>query len=138
MAQPSPTALQTVGAFRLDVGPTTVHPVQVSIPLQAGIDGTEGEEVLFFRKGMELQPGGSFQPIWWIVDNGFIARDAGGQLVARTASAPYSGIDESGEYMLAKALPGVIGEPFALMGGLPVGWASFVGLGIGMVGPMIA
>ncbi|MHB8166023.1 MAG: dockerin type I domain-containing protein, partial [Sulfuricella sp.] len=134
LAPPAAGILETVGAFTLNVGDTsTNHPLQLAIPVQAGISARAGDEVLFFRKGTVLTPDGSYQDTWWLVDNGYVGAEANGSLVARTASPPYTGLDSSGEYLVAKRLPGVIGSMFDL--GIGAGdWLSFGGLGFAMGG----
>ncbi|WP_168921806.1 tandem-95 repeat protein [Polaromonas vacuolata] len=121
LAIPGAGVLQLAGAFKLDLGRTaSSFPVQLAVPLQAGITAEAGTEVLFFRKGQVITADGSFKPTWWLVDNGFVGADG----VARTASPPYGGVDTSGEYMVCRRLPGVIGGVFNLgIGG--GGWADF-------------
>lgn len=71
---PAQNALQTIGAFRLDVGEAGAqYPLQLAIPVQAGIDAQPGEELLFLRKGSVLQPDGSHKDTWWLVDNGSLS-----------------------------------------------------------------
>ena len=134
LAAPAPSVLQGIGSFKLELGASqTAYPVQLSIPLQAGLnaqDNTQvGDEVLFFRRGTVPVPGGT-EPTWWLVDNGFISRDAGGNLVAKTASPPYGGVDSSGEYFVCRKIDGVIGGTmdFVVATG---SWLSFGGFSLG-------
>jgi len=107
MPLPAPGALEAIGAFQLDVGnATTAYPLQLVIPVQGSITANAGEEVFFLRKGQVLTPDGSFDDIWWLVDNGTIGTDAQGNLVARTASPPYNGVGSSGEYVIMRQAPG--------------------------------
>src|SRR5207247_1830892 len=76
MPIPGPGVLQAVGAFKLDIGDAaTSHPLQLAIPVQAGISAQPGDEVLFFRKGAVLDRDGTFKATWWLVDNGFVGTD---------------------------------------------------------------
>ncbi|MDP2833376.1 MAG: Ig-like domain-containing protein [Pseudomonadota bacterium] len=110
-APPAAGLLQAVAAFALDLGRSATRaPVQLVLPLQG--DAQIGEEVLFFRKGTVPTADGGSQATWWLVDNGLIGADAQGNLLARSASPPYKGVDTSGEYMVVRRLPGVIGSPF--------------------------
>ncbi|HRF74726.1 MAG TPA: Ig-like domain-containing protein, partial [Accumulibacter sp.] len=103
MAVPEPALLQTLAAFRLDLGerPST-RPVQLAIPLQDDTDVAVGDEVLFLRRGTAPDLNGVLQDKWWIVDNGFVGLDAHGKLVAGTASPPYSGVNASGDLLCVK------------------------------------
>jgi len=128
MTVPAAGVLQTVGAFRLDIGEQAAgHPLQLSIPLQGTADFVVGEEVLFFKKGVVLQPDGSFKDTWWLVDNGTIGTDG----VARTASPPYNGLDASGEYVVSKRIPGVIAGSLDLVGSAG-DWITFGGMGVSL------
>ena len=114
-----PGGLEAIGAFTLNAGnTTTAYPLQLAIPVQNGIAAQEGDEVWFLRKGSVLTENGSYADTWWVVDNGFITLDANGNAIAKTASPPYGGLDESGEYRVYKKLPGVIGSTFELTVGM--------------------
>ncbi|EXI65626.1 MAG: rhombotarget A [Candidatus Accumulibacter adjunctus] len=103
LAAPAPGLLQTLAAFRLDLGErSTTTPVQLSIPLQDTAGVREGDEVLFLRHGLAPGSDGRLQDVWWILDNGFIASDPAAGLVARTASPPYSGISGSGDFICVR------------------------------------
>jgi hypothetical protein len=109
---PAQGVLETVGAFKLHVASSGGnYPLQFAIPVQNSVSMQAGEEVLFLRKGVVLTQDGTYQPTWWIVDNGFIGSDG----VARTASPPYDGVTLpthpgiegfDGEYVIAKPYPG--------------------------------
>jgi VCBS repeat-containing protein len=117
-----PGGLEAVGAFTLDIGATaSTYPLQLAIPVQTG-NVQAGDEVWFLRKGQVIAPGSTadnliYQDTWWVVDNGFIGFDDNGNAIAKTASPPYSGAVESGEYQVYKKLPGVIGSTFELIVG---------------------
>ncbi|WP_162084669.1 tandem-95 repeat protein [Sulfuriferula nivalis] len=131
MAAPAASILQTVGAFHLDMGATgTQIPVQLAVPMQGSSALAAGTEVYFFRKGTVLQPDGSTQNTWWLVDNGYVGADG----VARTASLPMPGVSVSGDYAVCATLPGVISNPYLSIAG-DIGAAtgaimSSVGLGV--------
>ncbi|MHB8166398.1 MAG: Ig-like domain-containing protein, partial [Sulfuricella sp.] len=129
LSAPAPGALQALGAFSLDIGDATSdYPLQLAIPVQAGSTAQSGDEVLFLRKGSVLTEDGSYQDTWWLVDNGFVGTDAQGNLVARTASPPYYGLADSGEYLVCNRLPGVISGSLDLT--IAAGeWLTFEGLG---------
>jgi VCBS repeat-containing protein len=112
MPAPAPGALQGIGAFTLDIGAmATKYPLQLAIPVQGGVSAQPGEEVFFFRKGSVLTQDGTCKDSWWLVDNGYVGTDG----VARTASPPYGGLSDSGEYFVATRLPGLIGGTFDLV-----------------------
>ncbi|MCM8661444.1 MAG: hypothetical protein NFV80_00090, partial [Candidatus Accumulibacter sp.] len=104
---PAPAFLRPLSAFHLELGeqPTKV-PVQLSIPLQDPSNVHEGDEVLFLRRGVApavaAESPGQLDAVWWIVDDGFVATDATGKLVARTASPPYSGVTGSGDLLCVR------------------------------------
>jgi len=131
-----PGGLEAVGAFTLNIGSSTsAYPLQLAIPVQNGIAAQAGDEVWFLRKGKVLAEGSTstnliYQDTWWVVDNGYISLDANGNAIAKTASPPYGGLDASGEYMVYKKLPGVIGSPFDLVVGIgdSMTFAGSVGL----------
>ncbi|MDB5857580.1 MAG: hypothetical protein JWQ76_1269, partial [Ramlibacter sp.] len=136
IAAPAAGVLDAVGAFSLDIGEQeSAYPMQLEIPLQ-GITGAVGEEVLFLRRGEVPVPGGGTRATWWLVDNGFIASDSQGHLVARTASPPYSGVSSSGEYLVAKRISGVVGSTLSLDLGAG-SWLDFGGLGLTLGGGLM-
>ncbi len=97
MPAPFPDILHTVGAFRLELGEGQVNvPVQLAITLQDNSGLQAGDEVMFLRRGTVPDINGVEQDTWWILDNGYVGADG----VARTASPPYSGINNSGEYLV--------------------------------------
>jgi hypothetical protein len=103
MAAPEPELLQTLAAFRLELGEqATSVPVQLAIPLQDDTGVEAGDEVLFLRRGTAPDVTGVLQDKWWLLDNGFVGTDAQGRLVARTASPPYKGVSASGDLILVK------------------------------------
>jgi hypothetical protein len=103
MAAPEAEILQTLAAFRLDLGEqATSVPVQLAITLQDEAGVEVGDEVLFLRRGSAPDLTGAMQDKWWLLDNGFVGTDAHGHLVARTASPPYSGVSGSGDLILVK------------------------------------
>jgi VCBS repeat-containing protein len=115
------SGLQAIGAFNLNIGSAaSAYPLQLAIPVQNGIAAQAGDEVWFLRKGKVLAEGSTaanliYQDTWWIVDNGFITLDANGNAIAKTASPPYDGILESGEYMVYQKVPGVFSRPLELI-----------------------
>ena len=132
LALPDTAVLQSVGSFRLDMGAqSAAYPLQMVVTLQGDTGNySAGEEVLFFRKGQVYKPDGQLHDTWWLVDNGFIGQDANGSLVARTASPPYGGLDSSGEYLVMRRIPGLIGGTFDLgIGG--GGWVDFGNFALG-------
>jgi hypothetical protein len=103
MSAPEPEVLQTLAAFRLDLGEQASSvPVQLAIPLQAEVGVEVGDEVLFLRRGTAPDVNGILQDKWWLLDNGFVGTDAQGRLVARTASPPYGGVSASGDLVVVK------------------------------------
>ncbi|HRI91766.1 MAG TPA: Ig-like domain-containing protein [Accumulibacter sp.] len=103
MSAPAPEVLQTLAAFRLDLGEQASSvPVQLAIPLQAEVGVEVGDEVLFLRRGTAPDVNGILQDKWWLLDNGFVGTDAQGRLVARTASPPYGGVSASGDLVVVK------------------------------------
>jgi len=103
MAAPEPELLQTLAAFRLELGEQASSvPVQLAIPLQDDSGVEAGDEVLFLRRGTAPDVTGALQDKWWLLDNGFVGTDAQGRLVARTASPPYNGVSASGDLILVK------------------------------------
>ncbi|MBK7003103.1 MAG: tandem-95 repeat protein [Rhodoferax sp.] len=123
---PGAGVLQLAAAFKLDLGSTaSTFPVQLAVPLQAGITAQAGTEVLFLRKGQVFTEDG-IKPTWWLVDNGFVGADG----IARTASKPLPCIDTSGEYIVCTRISGVRGGMLNLDIGIGE-WANFGNFCIG-------
>ncbi|QNM95070.1 tandem-95 repeat protein [Chitinimonas koreensis] len=103
LALPTPDVLQPVAAFHLDLGaqPSEV-PVQLAIPLQTSAEVKNGDEVLFLRRGTVPDVNGVERDTWWVLDNGFVGTDAQGNLVAKTASPPYAGVNVFGDYVVVR------------------------------------
>ncbi|WP_346949032.1 Ig-like domain-containing protein [Dyella sp.] len=133
MAAPAPSVLQALGAFHLDIGQAaSQYPLQMAIPVQGSGIAQPGDEVLFLRRGTVMAPDGTMHDTWWLVDNGYVGADG----VARTASPPYDGLQASGDYVVCRRLPGVIGSMFEL--GVGAGdWATFGGLGVSLAGGLM-
>ncbi|WP_291995607.1 tandem-95 repeat protein [Candidatus Accumulibacter sp. ACC003] len=104
LAAPAPAIVQALAAFHLEIGEeNSTLPVQLAITLQDDAGVQVGDEVLFLRRGTAPDVNGQLHDIWWLVDNGFVGTNADGQLVARTASPPYSGISASGDLLCVKS-----------------------------------
>jgi predicted chitinase len=127
---PGTGVLVPVGRFTLDLGAAvSQYPLQLAIPVQGGITASPGDQVLFLRKGTVMAADGTLHDTWWLVDNGFVGADG----IARTASPPYSGLNSSGEYMVARVVPGTLSGNFSLT--LNAGdWVTFSGMGVSLSG----
>ncbi|WP_374326246.1 tandem-95 repeat protein [Azonexus sp.] len=145
MPAPASEIFSALGGFHLSLGGASANvPLQVAIPVQGNAGFTAGDEVFFFRKGKVLTPTGE-QDTWWLVDNGFISVDANGVVAARTASSPYEGMKEEGDYMVCRHIPGVIGYGDVGTVTAPVGVGSaalacatfgFTGASVSLAGAM--
>src|SRR5262249_50245123 len=71
-------------------------PAQLAIPVAL----PAGTRVFFLRYGSLPDASGTWKPIWLQVESGVV--DPNG--MARTASPPYSGVNDSGDYVVAKAV----------------------------------
>ena len=106
LALPTVAAWHPAAAFQLDLGPNPANvPVQLLIPIQnlePQNDAQVGDHLYFFKRGQYRDERGQMQDTWWLVDDGYIAQDAQGNLVARTASPPYAGVISSGLYSVLR------------------------------------
>ncbi|MGP1664708.1 MAG: hypothetical protein ACTS5I_02085, partial [Rhodanobacter sp.] len=107
MGLPAPELFDPVAAFHLSLGADgTSVPVQLIIPLQTNATVNEGDEIYFLRRGTIVDADGSPRDTWWFVENGYVATDADGNLVAKTASPPCVGVRISGDYIVATSSSG--------------------------------
>ncbi|MFN0318260.1 MAG: Ig-like domain-containing protein, partial [Burkholderiales bacterium] len=129
---PAPQTMQAIGAFSLDLGErASAVPVQLAIPVQGGAQA--GEEIFFFRRGVFIDELNVARDTWWLVDNGFIGQDG----IARTASPPHTGVQESGEYVVVRRNAGLL--PYSLEVALGVGTSAFFGgMGFSLAGVGVA
>ena len=96
LALPSNIDLDFTHAFRLDLGDAKTG-VPVQLALNVGTAYEAGTEIYVMRRGTILDGNGVEQPVWWVVDNGFVGADG----VARTASPPFPGVTSNGDYIVA-------------------------------------
>ena len=96
LALPSNIDLDFTHAFRLDLG-NAVTSVPMQLALNVGTAYEAGTEIYVMRRGTILDGNGVEQPVWWVVDNGFVGADG----VARTASPPFPGVTSNGDYIVA-------------------------------------
>jgi hypothetical protein len=96
LSLPVPEGFEIAGAFNLDAGDDPMKvPVQLAIPAPAGLEA--GTEVFFLRKGELPDSTGTFNPIWMVEESGTVGSDG----MIRTASPPWKGAYQSGEYTIA-------------------------------------
>jgi VCBS repeat-containing protein len=120
MALPAPEILNTLAAFKLDLGgQISKLPVQLAIPLtSSAISGLgAGTQVQFWRKGTITDVDGSVHDTWWLVDNGVIGSDG----VAHTSSEPFGGVSDGQTYIITES-PQVSNDPNNVDSSATSGW----------------
>ncbi|NJO93192.1 MAG: hypothetical protein HC820_00340 [Hydrococcus sp. RM1_1_31] len=101
LSLPLPDGFNFAGAFNLDLGEedSLLLPAQIAIPAPVGL--AVGTEVYFMRKGEMPDETGKWNPMWILEETGKVAKDG----MIRTASPPYPGMTQKGEYAVFYSSP---------------------------------
>ena len=90
-----PAGFAFAGDFQLDVGDDALRvPAQIAVPVSPVL--APGTTVHFWRLGQIPDENGVWSDYWLQVDSGVVGDDG----FARTASPPYSGVNDSGGYLV--------------------------------------
>jgi hypothetical protein len=132
---PGAGALQIVAAFHLDFGDESLTiPAAFAISVQAG-RVEPGDEVAVLRRSTVLVPGptgGDSDPLrsnvpsWWLVGTAHLGND--GKL-HQDQHPPFSGLTDSGDYVLGRVMPAAVHAEANIKIGLG-DWVTFDGLHI--------